>query len=164
MNRITMIDYLLKYNRSVNALATDEQLRAATALTHNLIDKTPTGRDVAKYNHDEKGRFAVAADATDEQAGRSNIGFHSVDDAIAYWKQHYADQVRGATSARDFANRMQGILKGKRIAEWHRYNSVNPDWIPVLVNIINSMESHKQKWLQQRARPVPASRQRSRLG
>jgi hypothetical protein len=80
------------------------------------------------------------------QAGRNNLSFPSEDAAIAYFMDQYGGQIRGATSPEDFAQRIQGLLDGKPVPGWHRYNSRNKDWIPNLVSTINSVGRHRQTW------------------
>jgi hypothetical protein len=49
------------------------------------------------------------------EAGGNNIKFKSIDDAIAYWKSQYGDQVRGVKSLEEFAERLRGKKDGKPV-------------------------------------------------
>jgi hypothetical protein len=80
------------------------------------------------------------------KAGGDNIRFRSVDEAMLYWKTQYGDQVRGATSAQDFAQRLEGMLNGATVAGWHRYNSVNSKWENEVTATINSIENRRKIW------------------
>ena len=79
-------------------------------------------------------------------AGKDNLQFKSVDEAVAYWKSLYGDQVRGATSPQDFAQRLEGAVNGKPVPGWHKYNDVKKDWENEVVNTINSIGMHKSIW------------------
>lgn len=80
------------------------------------------------------------------RAGGNNIQYKSVDDAISYWKSQYGDQVRGATSAQDFAQRLEGVLNGVPVAGWHKYNSVNPRWESEVTATVQSVGRRKEIW------------------
>jgi hypothetical protein len=80
------------------------------------------------------------------KAGANNIQFKSIHEALAYWKSQYGDQVRGATSAADFAQRLEGVLNGVPVPGWHRYNSANRHWEEQLEATINSIGRRKERW------------------
>ena len=80
------------------------------------------------------------------RGGKANIAFASRDEAIEYWTRHFGPQVRGASSAEDFAARLQGRLDGRREPGWHRYNSVNPEWENKLLEQIETVERRRPAW------------------
>jgi hypothetical protein len=80
------------------------------------------------------------------QAGHNNLRYQSVDDAIAYWKKQYGDQVRGATSPEDFVQRLQGKKNGVRQKGWHQYNVKDPAWEAKVLGMITSVKRRRVIW------------------
>lgn len=84
------------------------------------------------------------------RAGGNNLRFDSIDAAVRYWERLFGDQVRGATSAEDFADRLLGRRNGQQVAGWRVYNSVNPDWRSRMIANIRSVERRLPAWSQSR--------------
>jgi hypothetical protein len=80
------------------------------------------------------------------KAGGPNLAFPSVDDAIAYWRQLYGGQVRGASSPEDFAQRLLGRRDGAKVSGWNQYNDEDKRWPQKVVNTINSIGRRREKW------------------
>jgi hypothetical protein len=78
--------------------------------------------------------------------GKNNLAFPSIDDAFSYFKKQYGDQVQGATSPSDFTQRLRGMLNGKPVSGWHRYNTADTDWETRVRNNINSIDARRQTW------------------
>ncbi len=81
------------------------------------------------------------------QAGGNNISFTSLSSAISYFNSLYGNQIAGATSPQDFAQRLEGVLNGAPVPGWHTYNTVNANWENSLVSIINSIPTRETNWI-----------------
>ena len=79
-------------------------------------------------------------------AGKNNLSFASIDDAIKAYRDQYGQQIRGATSAQDFVERLQGKLNGKPVPGWHRYNSIDVNYEPHVLALIRSIARHEAEW------------------
>ena len=82
------------------------------------------------------------------KAGGNNIKFSSIDASITYWISQYGGQVKGAVSAIDFVQRCEGVLNGKPVPGWHKYNTVNAAWEKSVIGAINSVEKRRNIWLE----------------
>jgi hypothetical protein len=82
-----------------------------------------------RHNRELNDPFGVT------HAGRSNVQFDSMDDAVASWARHYGPVVQGATSAQDFVERLFTA----------KYNS-NPGWPGLILGGIRSVPSHLSAW------------------
>ncbi|WP_230166652.1 hypothetical protein [Roseomonas sp. CECT 9278] len=84
------------------------------------------------------------------RAGGKNLRFDSIDAAVRYWERLYGDQVRGAATAEEFADRLLGRRNGQQVAGWRVYNTVNPDWRARMLANIRSVERRLPPWTQSR--------------
>jgi hypothetical protein len=76
-------------------------------------------------------------------AGKNNLSFGSIAEAIAAYRDRYGKQIKGATSDKDFAERIQGKLNGKPVPGWYEYNSKDKDYEQHVLGLIHSIPLHK---------------------
>ena len=84
------------------------------------------------------------------RGGGNNLRFDSMDSAVRYWERLYGDQVRGATSSEEFADRLLGRRDGQLVPGWRVYNTVNPNWRASVLANIRSVERRLPRWRESR--------------
>jgi hypothetical protein len=84
------------------------------------------------------------------KAGGRNLAFRSIAAAVAAYRDDYGTQIRGATSAQDFAERIEGRLAGKPVPGWRKYNSKTDEYEANVLRVIASVAHHKADWLKQK--------------
>ena len=82
--------------------------------------------------------------------GKKNLSFPSIADAISAYRERYGEQIRGATSAKDFVERIQGKLNGKPVPGWHTYNSITKDYESKVLGLLRSIPPHEAEWRKQK--------------
>ena len=75
--------------------------------------------------------------------GGPDVGYASIDDAVAYWEKKFGPVARGATGPADFAQRLWDA----------RYNRANPAWRSGLTATILSNPKHLDSWKSRRGIP-----------
>ena len=76
------------------------------------------------HNRDINNPFGVT------HAGRSDVQYDSMSDAIAAWERRFGPVVQGATSAEDFAQRLLAAS----------YNKKDPKWLQGVLDGIKSVQ------------------------
>jgi hypothetical protein len=69
-------------------------------------------------------------------SGGPNVAYASIADAIAYWEKKYGQVIRGATSAQEFAQRLQTA----------GYNKLDANWAKNVVGAIRSVPARLGNW------------------
>lgn len=83
-----------------------------------------------KQDRDRNDPFGVT------HGGGPNVRYPSIAAAVSYWERRYGPIVRGATSARDFVNKLFAA----------HYNTADPMWRTNVLGAIKSIRRHLSIW------------------
>jgi hypothetical protein len=84
------------------------------------------------------------------KAGGRNLSFPSITAAVAAYRNDYGPQIKGATSAEDFVQRIQSKLNGRSVPGWHVYNTATKGYESLVLGLIRSVPARKAEWLKQK--------------
>ncbi len=104
------------------------------------------GHSAHESNYLDNHNFPLNNAFGQTNAGGRNLSFPSVADSISMYRNDYGPQIRGAASAEDFVDRIQGRLNGRPVPAWRRYNSATSTYESDLLKVIRSIPRHKADW------------------